>query len=106
MEIGGEYSVLDHHGVLSGHALVVEIDRSAVAADGAVVDDGDALAAYPFAHPSGEYRLSLAVEVGLEGVTHGFVQEDTGSPGAHDDGHPPAFGPPGGEALVDALHGL
>ena len=51
-------------------------ERAAAIGDGAVVDDGDAGRGDALAHQAGKGALLLAVEVALEAVADGFVQED------------------------------
>ena len=106
VQVRGKYSVLYHIRLLAGDALVVKVEGSAVGLQGSVVYDLDAFGADLFAHLVCKDGGSLAVEIGLEGVAHGLVQENAGSSGAHYDGHPAAFRAFGGKAVVYAFDHL
>ena len=69
-----------------GYALVVYVERTAAAADGAVVDDRAQGARHLLAHAAGEGGHALAVEIGLEAVAYRFVQQDAGPARSENDG--------------------
>ena len=102
VEVGFEYAVPDHIGLLSGHAFVVPVACTPVSDDGRVIDDADSLSADPFSYASAEHRLSLAVEVRFESMAHCFVEQYSGSSAAHHDGHLSSLGPACGEAVLYA----
>ena len=102
MKVRCKDAVLYHICLLAGYAFIVIIEGAAVAGKGAVVYDVYALGAYPEAHFIGKDGGTLAVEIGLEGVTHGFVEKDSGGTCAHNYGHFAALGTDGLKAGVDA----
>ena len=57
-------------------AAPTETQASAPAADGAVVDHGAQLAGHLLPQTPAEGRHALAVEIGFEAVSHGFVQQN------------------------------
>ena len=106
MEIGSQDAVRDHVGFLAGHALVVVVAAPAKEGEGSVVDYVDALTAYLLADFAGEDRLALAVEVGFEGVAHGFVEQDSGGSRAHHDAHLASGRAAGLEHGIDPVRGF
>ena len=86
-QIAFEDSVLDQDGLLRGLAFVIDVERAAAPGHGAVIDDRASFAGYALADQSGEGGSFLAVEVGFEAVTDGFVQKDSGPSGAEDNFH-------------------
>ena len=72
---------------LRGLAFVVHVERAAPPGHGAVVDHGALFAGDVLADQSGERRGLLAIEVGFEPVTDGFVQQHAGPARAEDDFH-------------------
>jgi hypothetical protein len=78
--------VVDEHGALGGVALVVDVERAALAGLGGVVDDGDEVGGDLLAEHAGVDAGALAVEVGLHAVADGLVQEDAGGAGGEHDG--------------------
>ncbi len=93
VEVAAQDAILHHISLLPGHSLVVYIDGSAVAGDGGIVDYVDALVGHALAHLVGEDALALAVEICLECMPHGFVEEYAGCSCRHHHGHLPAFRP-------------
>src|SRR6202789_2196335 len=86
-EIAAQDAVLDEHGLLGGVALVVDIERAAPAGHAAVVDDRYFGRRDLLADQAGEGGGLLAVEVGFQAVTDGFVQQHARPAGAEDDLH-------------------
>ncbi|EXI70363.1 MAG: hypothetical protein AW07_04130 [Candidatus Accumulibacter sp. SK-11] len=80
-------AVLDQHRPLRRVAFVVDVQRTAPPGNRAIVDDGHSAGGNAAADATGEGRTSLAVEVALESVANGFVQEDSRPAGAEDDRH-------------------
>src|SRR5690606_28824308 len=70
-------------------AFVVDAERTATAADRAVVDHRDAGGGDALAHLAGEHRRAFPVEVALEAVADRLVQKHSGPPGAQHDVHLP-----------------
>ena len=68
-------------------ALVVDVQRAAAVGEGAVVEHGHALGRHALADAAGEGAAALAVEVALQAVAHGFVQQHAGPAGAQHHGH-------------------
>ena len=87
LQIAAQDAIFDEHILLGGVAFVVDIERAAAAADGAVVDHGAECAGDFLADAAAESGDLLAVEVGFEAVADGFVQEDAGPAGTEDHGH-------------------
>ena len=104
MQVGSKDAVLYHIGLLAGNALIVKVEGAPVAAEGAVVYDLHAFGANLLSHLVGKDGSPFAVEIGLEGVAHGLVKEDAGSPGAHHNGHLSSLGAFGGKTVVYAFH--
>ena len=92
MQIARQYAFLHDVGLLAFHTFVVEVDRAAVEGDGTVVHHVDVLVAHLLAQQVAEDRRFLTVEVGLESMTDGLVQQDTRTAGSHHNGHFAAFG--------------
>ena len=86
-QISLQNSLFDQDGVLRGLAFVVHVERAAPPGHGAVVDDGALFAGYALADQAGEGGGLLAIEVGFESVTDGFVQQHAGPAGAEHDFH-------------------
>ncbi len=87
LHVALEDAVLDEHGALRRRALVVDVERAAALGEGAVVDHrargrGDALADAP-----GEGGRALAVEIPLQAVAHGLVEQNAGPTRAQHDLH-------------------
>src|SRR5262249_58932890 len=74
-------------GFLGRLTLVVDVERTATPGHRAVVDDRALVAGHATANKSGERRGFLAIEVGFEPVTNGFVQQDAGPSRTKDDFH-------------------
>ena len=89
LHVAGQHAVLDQRGALRGRALVVDVERAAAAAEGAVVDDGDALCCHALADAAGIGAGALAVEVALQAVAHGLVQQHAGPTAAEHHRHHP-----------------
>ena len=68
-------------------AFVVEVERAAAVADGAVVDHGAQRARDLLSDAAAEGGGALAVEVGFEAVADGFMQQDAGPAGSEHHGH-------------------
>ena len=86
-----ELAFVDEHRLLPWDAFVVVAQHAGVARECPIVDDADARVAYLFAELSGEDAVAGADEVGLEGMSDGFVQQDAAAAGCHHDGHLAAF---------------
>ena len=86
-EVALEDSVFDEDVFLGGRAFVIDVERAAAVGHGSVVDDGDLGAGDALADEAGEGGGLLAVEVGFETVTDGFVKQHSGPAGAEDDFH-------------------
>ena len=67
--------------------FVVHVERSAAAADGAVVDHGAQLAGHLLADAAAEGRNALAIEIRFQAVAHGFMQQDARPAGTQHHGH-------------------
>ena len=106
VEVGGEDAVLHHVCLLAGDAFVVEVDGAAVAGNGAVVDYVYAGRADFLPHLSGKDGCALAVEIGLKGMSHGLVEEDSGGAGSHHHAHAAAFGTARLKTGVNPFHGF
>src|SRR5690606_41219918 len=68
-------------------ALVVDVEGTAPALDGAVVEDGRAGGGHPLADAPREHRGALAVEVALEAVANGLVEQHARPARPEHDGH-------------------
>ena len=86
LQIAAQNAVFDQHVALRLVAFVVDVERAAAAADGAVVDDGAERACHLLADAPAEGRNALAIEIGFEAVADGFVQQDAGPAGAQHHG--------------------
>ena len=75
LHVAGEHAVLDQRGAAGRRAFVVDVERTAAARQGAVVDDGDARRRHALAHAAGVRRGALAVEIAFQAVTDRFVQQ-------------------------------
>ena len=106
LQVAAQDAVLDQHIALAHVALVVDVERAAPRRDGAVVEHGDARRRHALADAPAEGARALAVEVALEPVAHGLVQQDAGPAGAEHHAHLAR----GGRARVQvherAVHGL
>ena len=109
LHVAFQDAVLDQHGAAGGVALVVDVEGAAAVRQGAVVHHGDALGGDPLADAAGEGGGALAVEIALEAVADGFVQQDAGPAGAEHHGHGAGGGRTGvqvGDRLVHRLPGV
>src|SRR5207245_7778925 len=68
-------------------AFVIDIQRSAAPGHGAIVDDGALFAGHSLADQSCEGRRFLAVEISLQTVADGFMQQHSGPSRSEDDFH-------------------
>jgi len=82
LQIAAQDAVLDQHRTPGRRSLVVDVERATPLGDRAVVDHGDAGSRDSLADAAGEGRGLLAVEVALESVAHGLVQQDPRPAGA------------------------
>src|SRR5712692_1960618 len=100
-EVRLQNAPLDEDGPLRRRALVVDRRRAALARIAAVVDDGDELARDLLPAAARVHRETLQVQIGLETVADGFVDERAaGFAGEHDRVRP------GGRRLgADVQHG-
>jgi len=78
LHVAGEHAVLDQRGALGRRAFVVHAQRAAAAGQGAVVDDGAQLGGDHLAQAAAVVGAALAVEVALQAMAHGFVQQHAG----------------------------
>ncbi len=76
LQVASQDAVLDEDVAPRGLALVIHGERPAAFGEGAVVDDGDAFRAHLLADAVRKGRRPLAVEIALESVADGLVQED------------------------------
>src|SRR4029077_8445770 len=58
--------------------LVVDVERSAAPRHGAIVDHSAFFTGDTLANQAGERRGLLAIEICLQSMAHGFVQQDAG----------------------------
>jgi hypothetical protein len=100
LHVATQDAVLDEHGALGRGALVVHVEGTAPVGQGAVVHHGDAVGGHPLADAAGKGGGALAVEVALQAVADGFVQQDAGPAGAQHHGHGAGGG--GGATLFPA----
>src|SRR5690606_30886532 len=101
-----ENAVLDQHGALGRIAFVVDRERAAAVGQGAVVHHGDAPGGDLLADAAGEGGAALAVEVALETVADGLVQQDAGPAAAEHDGHAAGGRRLGAQVHLGLMHGL
>src|SRR4029077_10401295 len=85
VHVPDELALLDERRGARLVAFVVDVDRSARLEKRRVVDDVAQLARDDVAHLSGVVARALAVEVRLETVTDGFVEEDAAVARREDD---------------------
>ena len=87
LQIAAQDAVFDQHILLRRHAFVIHVERTAAAADGAVVDHGAERARDLLADAAAERGDSFAIEIGFEAVAYGFVQQNAGPAGTEHDSH-------------------
>ncbi len=87
LHIAFENTVLDQHIALAGVALVVHIERAPAVRQGAVIQHGDPFCRHALTDATGKCAGPLAVEVALQAVANGFMQQNTGPAGAEHHGH-------------------
>ena len=97
---------MDQDCPLSWDAFVVVAKHSGIAWERAVIHDADTWMAYLLPELAREDAVARADEVGLEGMTDGFVQQDTAAACCHHDWHLAAFNLRGREEEVGALDGF
>ena len=106
VEVAVQLAFVDENRPLSRHAFVVVAKHSGIVGERSVIDDADAWVAYLLPELSREDAVARADEVGLEGVTDGFVQQDAAAACRHDDWHFAAFNLRGREKEVCSLNGF
>src|SRR5438552_3198381 len=74
-EIRAQHAFLDEHGAVRWRALVIHRRGATLVGIGPVVDDRDELARDLLADPVGVHRQALQVEIRLEAVADGLVDE-------------------------------
>src|SRR5207247_7098190 len=94
--------LLDQHRPARCRALVVDVQRTTAVRDRPVVDHGHQLGGNLPAHPPRERGSPLAVEVALEPVADGLMEQDAGPARTEHDGHRAGRGIYGAE-LEDGL---
>ena len=87
VKVGSEHSVRYHIGLLARNSFVVEVKASPKAGNGGVVYYVYPCTAHAASHLVGEDGLALTVEVGLEGMPHSLVQQDSARTGSHYHAH-------------------
>ena len=87
LQIALEDAILDQHGAAGRRAFIVDAERSAAILDRAFVDHRHAGRGDPLAHPAGEGRSALAVEIAFEPVADRFVQQHAAPAGTEHDRH-------------------
>ncbi len=85
LHVADQLAVIDQHVAVGRRALVVDGQRTAPFADGAVIDHGDALGSHLLAHQAGEGRRLLAVEVALQPMADCLVQHHARPAGGQHD---------------------
>ncbi len=90
LQIALQNAVFNQHIALRGVALVVHVERTAPIGQGAIVEHRHALGRHALANAPTERARPLAVEVALQPVAHGLVQQHTGPTGAQYHGHLPS----------------
>ena len=106
VHVRAQHPILDQGGALGGRTLVIDVEGAAVPGQGAVVDDGDEARCDRLVEEGGIDGGPLAVEVGLQTVTDGFVQQNAGGAGSQNHGHLPGRGALGLEQDHGAINGL
>ena len=87
LDVAAQDAVFDQHILLAGVAFVVHVQRAPAVGHGAVIQHGDALGRHTLTNAATESARSLAVEVALQPVAHGFVQQHAGPAIAQHHGH-------------------
>src|ERR1700677_2616303 len=81
LDIAPEHAVLDQHRALCRSALVVDVQRAAPAIERTIVHDRDLIRGDLLTDAVAEGRGAFAVEIALESMADGFVQQDAGPAG-------------------------
>ena len=87
LEESRDDALIDEERLARDGPFVVDVVGTAGGGDGRVVVDRDLLRADPLPHLVPEDGRFLAVEIGLEEMADGFVDEDAAVAGGEDDGH-------------------
>ena len=106
LHIAFQDAVFNQHIGLGGVAFVVDVERAAPVGQGAIVQDGHALGGDALADAAAEGAGAFAVEVALQPVAHGFVQQHAGPASAQHYGHFAGRGRAGIEVGQGLAHGL
>src|SRR5208337_4234687 len=75
-EIAPQNSIFNQHCLLRGLALIVHIQRTTPGGDGSVIDHGAKLGSHALSDAAAEGGNPFAVEIRLEPVPDGLVQQD------------------------------
>ena len=78
LDITLENAVLDQRGALRRRAFVIDAERASAIRQGAVIDDGAQAGRHLLADPAAVGRAALAIEITLQAVTDGLVQQHPG----------------------------
>ena len=87
LDVALQDAVLDQHVALRRAAFIVDIERATPVGQGAVVEHGHAFGRHALADTPGECRRTLAVEIALQAVANGLVQQHAGPARAQHDRH-------------------
>jgi hypothetical protein len=79
--------IFDQHVALRGVALVVDVERAAAVGEGAVVEHRHTLGRHALADAPRKRAGAFAVEVALQAMAHGFVQQNAGPARTQDHRH-------------------
>ena len=76
LDVAAQNPILDQHGALRGRALIVDVERTPAPVQRTVVDDRDLLGRHLLPDPVRKGRRPLAIEVTLEPMADGLVEQD------------------------------
>src|SRR5580692_4692084 len=87
LHVATQNAVLDQRGAAGRRAFIVDVQRAAPARQRAVIDDGAGFGGHALADAIRKGRGALAIEIALESMADGLVQQHAGPARPEHDGH-------------------
>src|SRR5262245_31397767 len=87
LQVATQDTIFDQHRTPCGHPLVIHIERTAPAWNGPVIDHRAQLRRYLLPNATAECRDPFAVNITLQAMSNGFMEQDARPAGTEDNVH-------------------